>query len=213
MSVNYVPSDERRIDLAAASIGGICVLLVFSLLPLLHVMPSFIAPPPTIDTEGLAEPLPTFVEPPVNEEIIKQKEIEKPILDTPPKAIDPRTLESLLNPGTNGVKVDVGLGGIGQTVEDAARVFLTFQVDKKPFALVPAKPQYPYDLRGRRGEVTLEFIIGANGSPRAIRAKSSSNWKFETPAIESVRRTKWQPGEKDGKPVDTQVSLTINFTP
>ncbi len=83
-----------------------------------------------------------------------------------------------------------------------------------PRAVSQADPQYPPELKRNKvqGEVTLQFLIRANGRTDNIRVESSTNPAFEEAAIRAVRKWIFQPGEKGGEAVTVRVRQKIPFT-
>jgi TonB family protein len=65
------------------------------------------------------------------------------------------------------------------------------------------------------GQFRVEFIVERNGSvkeARVVRAAASPAYgEFENTTLGDIRRWKFQPGEKDGKPVRVLASMTITF--
>ncbi|MDQ8204279.1 M56 family metallopeptidase [Pelagicoccus sp. SDUM812003] len=88
-------------------------------------------------------------------------------------------------------------------------------LDKKPHAVVMAKPQYPQKLHESKtpGDVVVEFVLDTNGIPRNVRAIKSSQREFEQPSIDCVTDSTWAPGEISGEPVSVLVRIPIIFKP
>jgi TonB family protein len=84
---------------------------------------------------------------------------------------------------------------------------------------VPAKtisrvqPVYPLALRrsGNTGEVLVGFVVDEKGQVRDAAVKRSNHPAFEEPALEAVRKWKFKPATKDGKPVQSKVMVPIVF--
>ena len=75
-------------------------------------------------------------------------------------------------------------------------------------------PAYPFDLRKEQheGQVTLLFTVTTDGrvtNPVVIQA---SNWVFRDLALDAVRKWKYTPALKDGRPVSATVNQSIVFT-
>ena len=56
------------------------------------------------------------------------------------------------------------------------------------------------------------FTITSKGVVQDPYAVSSTNEAFEQAAIDAVKKWKFKPGLKDGKPVNTKVQITLTFS-
>ncbi len=92
-------------------------------------------------------------------------------------------------------------------------VFNPTELDQIPIPRFQASPVYPSALRqaGVKGEVTVGFIVDANGNVCEAYALKSTQREFEASAIEAVTKWKFRPGEKGGKPVNTRLQVPIVF--
>lgn len=81
---------------------------------------------------------------------------------------------------------------------------------------VKANLRYPPEQRaaGTTGKVTVSFVVTATGAVRDVTVTGSSNVpSFDSEAKRVVGSvTGWTPGEKDGKPVDTRMTWTVEFS-
>jgi TonB family protein len=84
----------------------------------------------------------------------------------------------------------------------------------EPVLLTPIQPQYSDDGRKARiqGTVELSIIVNADGTVRFESVRKSLGYGLDQSAIEAVKRAKFLPGKKDGKPVPTYVSIFVNFS-
>ncbi len=75
------------------------------------------------------------------------------------------------------------------------------------------QPNYPYWMAkaGLCGEVTVEFIIDRTGQVRNPFVVGSNNPWFEPLAVDAILGWKFQPGEKNGKPVNIRAEQRIVF--
>ena len=76
------------------------------------------------------------------------------------------------------------------------------------------KPEYPMiaKRRGWQGTVLLEVEVGENGSPRAVKVlESSGRALLDQSALRAVRLWLFNPATRDGKPVDSTMTLSIVF--
>lgn len=208
------PSTPRS-DLSALGIGGTLAIATFALLPLLINIPKLWDPPTVEPPKSISEPTPDSI--PI-EEIppeAPQPEIDKPIIEPPPVLMTIGMLESLLDPGNNGSGIRVDMGNSFVPTTEDIKIFLTEDLDKQPRVLVAVKPLYPYSLQKSKtsGYARVQFVIAPNGKVSRTRVTESSHRAFEQPAIDAVTKSKWQPGQKDGKAVHSLVSLEVNFRP
>lgn len=88
------------------------------------------------------------------------------------------------------------------------------EVDQQPVPVSQAGPVYPRTLRIQRleGTVDVGFVITAKGTTQDPHAVSSTNEGFEQAAIDAVKKWKFKPASKDGKPVNTRVLVTVTFS-
>lgn len=103
--------------------------------------------------------------------------------------------------------VTTGGGGL-QNLFDVANL------DQRPEPRFQPRPVYPFDLRraGVSGEVTVGFIVDANGDTRDAYIVRATGREFETAVLQIVPKWKFAPGKKAGAAVNTRVTITIPFT-
>lgn len=82
-----------------------------------------------------------------------------------------------------------------------------------PRALDTPDPDYSEEARKAKyqGVVVLWMIVGADGKPRDVKIARSLGMGLDQKAIEAVRRWKFEPAMKDGKPVAVQINVEVNF--
>ena len=61
------------------------------------------------------------------------------------------------------------------------------------------------------GTVVLQIIVGADGLPRDIRIVRPLGMGLDEIAVETVSEWRFRPGIKDGKPVNVQATIEVNF--
>ncbi len=215
------PSTAGHRLLTLASAFGL-TLLVFLTLPLTRIFtdadrydepaPARIdlaAPPPPPPPEDQEPPPPADDTPELPEEAPAE-----PAPDLPPVEFD--QLELALDPDAgDAIAADFGFGF--DLAADTASAFEAFEVselDRPPRAIDRAPPVYPYSLRRERvtGSVRVLFVIDEDGRVRDPRIEESTHREFERPALEAVRRWRFEPGIRDGRPVPTLVRTPIEFT-
>jgi TonB family protein len=83
---------------------------------------------------------------------------------------------------------------------------------KAPKAVYTPDPAFP-DLERGKGDATviLWLVIDERGNPRDIKVSRSAGASFDENAIAAVRRWRFKPALKDGRPVAVQVNIEINY--
>ena len=82
-----------------------------------------------------------------------------------------------------------------------------------PTAISSPDPQYTEEARRakKQGMCTLWLIVDSTGRPRDIRVVRGLGFGLDEKALEAVRNWRFQPALKDGKPVDVQISVEVEF--
>jgi protein TonB len=55
------------------------------------------------------------------------------------------------------------------------------------------------------------MIVGADGRPRGLKVERGLGMGLDEKALEAVRTWKFEPAEKDGKPVAVMISVEVAF--
>src|SRR5207302_11474414 len=71
---------------------------------------------------------------------------------------------------------------------------------------------YPASAAGKQGTVTLQVLIGRDGTVQVAKFLQGS-LAFARAAIDNVRQWKFNPYTVTGRPVSVQTNLTLKFTP
>jgi TonB family protein len=74
-------------------------------------------------------------------------------------------------------------------------------------------PEYTEEARRAKTEGTciLWLIVDAAGHPRDIRIVRGLGFGLDAKAIEAVKQWRFEPAQKDGKPVNVQISVEVGF--
>src|ERR1700680_2910794 len=82
-----------------------------------------------------------------------------------------------------------------------------------PQAISSPDPDYTEEARRakKQGTCVLWLIVDAAGRPRDIKVVRGLGLGLDAKALEAVRQWRFQPALKDGKPVDVQISVEVEF--
>jgi TonB family protein len=83
----------------------------------------------------------------------------------------------------------------------------------QPWKLVDVKPVYPEQLTsaGVGGTVTMEAVIGTDGTVRDVRVLTSPHPDLDRAAADAVRQWEFTPTILNCTPVDVRMNITANF--
>jgi TonB family protein len=85
---------------------------------------------------------------------------------------------------------------------------------RAPYSLVRVNPRYPPHLAGVEGTVTLDAVLGSDGTVRDIRPSSGgtpAHPELEAAAIDAVRQWEFDPTLLNCVPVDVRMTVTVDF--
>ena len=166
--------------------------------------------------------------PPDAQEIVRSIEASAAVAAPALEAASLGQLEQALN-GVGGGGGDFGTaltleggGVIGGTGRRAATLdekfegaFSLSEIDQKPRALFQAAPTYPAEMRSRKieGVVQVLFVVDQQGKVINTRAEQSTHEAFVKPALEAIRRWKFEPAIKGGQKVQCKMRVPIRFQP
>jgi len=82
-----------------------------------------------------------------------------------------------------------------------------------PRAIYKPDPEYSEEARKAKyqGTVVLGLIVDAAGRPRGLKVEHGLGMGLDEKALEAVRNWKFEPAEKDGKPVAVAISVEVEF--
>ena len=104
----------------------------------------------------------------------------------------------------------------GKPASFRMRVPLTFPgalpVETRPRAIHRANPVLSAAARRKTpGKVVLNFVVDAEGRVGGVQVESSTDELLEQPAIEALRKWRFEPATRDGEPVVTEMRIPITF--
>lgn len=84
---------------------------------------------------------------------------------------------------------------------------------KPPKAILAPDPKYPDIPADAEPQGTVVMLIGitAKGHVEPVRVLHSDEAAFEKTAVETVKKWKFKPAQKDGHPVPVQVTVEMKF--
>lgn len=130
-------------------------------------------------------------------------------------------LSKLMVP-SNGVGVNAGIGsgdgggvGSGHGGPGVGPGYFTPGVNgvSAPRAIYTPEPEFSEEARKAKyqGVVVLTAVVGVDGRVHAARVSQSLGMGLDEKALQIVKRWKFDPGKKDGRPVPVMMSLEISF--
>lgn len=175
--------------------------------------------PPTVVVRNEAPKLPmeaTIVVPPE----IKLAQPNMPNLGDP--------LSRIPGPPSNGVGSGAGIGsgsgggvgvgtgpgyGEGRGGGTGGGVFRVGGGVLPPREIFAPEPEYSEEARKAKyqGTCVLAVVVGPDGIPRDIRVQNTLGMGLDEKAIEAVKKWRFEPAKKDGRPVAVLISVQVNF--
>lgn len=205
-------------SLAVGAAAVVLTVLVFLILPLIQQATK----PPGGDTEirqVTTVNLPPPPPPPPEEEEKKEEEPPPPQMnemEAPP--LDLSELELALNPGAgDGMGGDFGVrllaAAEGKTAEAADAIFSIGDLDQTPRVVYQPSPEYPADMKRKKmqGTVHILFLVDAGGSVQNPTVQKSTHPAFERPALQAVRKWRFEPGKRNGQAVQFKMKVPVTF--
>ena len=114
-------------------------------------------------------------------------------------------------PATLGGRGGLAVDAVADTAFDAA--FSLADLDQAPRATFQPAPEYPSALRRQKldGSVQVLFIVNPDGRVANPVAQAATHPAFEQPALQAVRRWRFEPGKRNGQPVSFKMRVPIRF--
>jgi len=82
-----------------------------------------------------------------------------------------------------------------------------------PEAISSPDPDYTEEARRakKQGTCVLSMVVDEQGHPRDLRVVRGLGFGLDAKALEAVRQWRFQPALKDGRPVNVQISVEVEF--
>ncbi len=82
-----------------------------------------------------------------------------------------------------------------------------------PHATYSPDPKYPKkeSKAHRRGTVVLDLVVDTDGLPHGIKVDLPLSPEFDEAALDAVKKWKFSPATKDGKPIATEIKVEVDF--
>ncbi len=168
----------------------------------------------TVDTGQLEPPPPVEEEEPPEE---PEEQEEPPELSEEAQRLELSQIELALNQGLGG-----GVGSIDSSVKlmlksatsgnDSNGLYSLSELDQRPRIVHQPGPRITSGVRKKApGKVYIIFIVNKNGRVENPVVQKSSNAVFEQPALAAVKKWKFEPGKRAGKPVRFRMRVPIIF--
>ncbi len=117
-------------------------------------------------------------------------------------------------------RVDLGSGGrIGGTGQAGSgtpldEIFSMADLDQKPRPIFQSAPNYPYDLRRRKveGSVQVLFVVNEDGRVVNPSVEQATHPEFERAALDAVRQWKFEPAVREGRKVQCRMRVPLRFS-
>lgn len=199
----------------------VVTVLLFMVLPLINRIAEGSKPDTVLDRVSTVDlPPPDAIEEEEEpEEEEPEPEEEPPELDEPMDPLDLTQLEMMAS-------LADGLGAEGFGAADFSIKNLTSQVTEdvdslisagdldggRPSSISEAMPSLNNrEKKATPGRVTVLYIVDKSGRVSDVRVKDATSDVLAKVAIKTVKKWRYKPGKKNGKPVSYRVRRPLNF--
>jgi protein TonB len=207
----------HRLCVAFGAIG--MTLAFFLILPLMQAISK------RSDDDLVVRSVEAVMPPPETEKIVVE---DPPEEDPPPEPPKPELEEAnqLIPLESIPLMLDAGgfAGGSGHIDDrliintivsqeaETADVFRMRDLDQKPRVVHQAEPDIDREVRKHApGTVYIIFIVDENGRVQNPVVQKSDHAVFEKPALDAVKKWRFEPGKRDGQPVRFRMRVPFRF--
>ena len=204
---------------AMVVLGAVSItLLLFFVLPLMQAITDRSDDDDSLirdmTTANVPPPPPPIEEEPEKEE--EEPEEEPPELEeeAPPK-LDLLDLSSALHATGEGWGIDsaVKLNTIAAAESEGDSAYSLADLDQTPRALHQPYPVPNAKTRKKSpGKVEIIFFVDEDGKVETPTVRRSDDPVFDKPALDAVKRWRFEPGKRGGKAVRFRMSVPITFS-
>lgn len=219
---------NRKKKAASGVIGGSIVafgsigatFLLFAFLPIINRIAEGKEPDTelrSIDTSAFPDE-PDVVEEEEPEPEEESEEEPPPELVEEPQELSLAELELALNPaagladgiGANvAIDIERALGGAGGGVDE---LFSAADLDNKPSAINKEQPSLnAREKKATPGNATVIFIVDKRGRVKSPKVTKSSHPDLVAAALRTVKKWRFEPGTRKGKPVEFRMRQRMTF--
>lgn len=139
---------------------------------------------------------------------------------------DPKS--TVVGPPSNGIGAGAGIGsgngggigsgsgvGVGEGfgAGTGGGVYRVGGGVSAPRAIFAPEPEYSEEARKAKyqGVVVLGLVVGPDGKPRSLHVERGLGMGLDQKAVEAVKSWKFEPAQKDGRPVAVMISVEVAF--
>jgi protein TonB len=166
--------------------------------------------------DSVALPPPPPPPPEIEEEKPPEQEEKPPEMQPESQPLDLSQLELALNPGV-GSSFGTGdfalkLGNLGGGEDGEGGTFSVADLDQQPRVLYPHNPQITPQIRRKApGTVYVVFLVDEEGRVQNPVVQQSPDPVFDRAALDAIKKWKFEPGKRNGKPVRFRMRQPITF--
>jgi TonB family protein len=157
--------------------------------------------------------------------IMVPPEIKLAMNNNMPNLGDPKSSAIIPSNGTgslsgigSGNEGGVGSGngrgfGPGEGMGTGGGVYRPGRGVTPPRPIYSPDPEFSEEARKAKyqGTCTLMIVVSTDGKPTNIRVVNSLGMGLDEKAIETVRTWRFEPGQKDGHPVNVEMAVEVDF--
>jgi len=167
-----------------------------------------------VDTGNLPPPPPP---PPEDEpEDEEEEEEEPPELEPDIQPLDLAQLELALNPGLGdgmfGGDFSLSLDGMKKGNKNVDALFSLADLDQAPRGIYQPSPVHtPATRSAAPGTIYIIFLVDESGKVVSPKVQKTDSPAFERPALEAIKKWKFEPGKRNGEPVKFRTRQMFTF--
>lgn len=206
----------KALAMLVVVLGGTAFMVggVFLLLPLIQQMGDKpIEKKEAVEADVFEETPPAVVDEPDPPEKVEDEE-PPPELEIEPEPVTFESLQSMLGDGSGGGGGSRAfVPNLSSIASKAGAADFEFKdLDQRPRPIYQAQPTVGKALAKQApATVWVAFLVDAKGRVQRPRVQSSSNPAFERAAVAAVKKWKFEPGKRGGKPSEFRMKIPITF--